>query len=144
MSTASKCIAECFGTFCLVFAGTGAIVVNDAHGGDITHVGIALTFGLIVMAMIYSIGELSGAHINPAVTVAFWVARRFKGNLVAPYIVAQCSGALLASLTLSALYWEHDTLGATLPAGSVVPGVYIRNLADHDPDVRHPSRQQWQ
>lgn len=112
-----KVIAETFGTYCLVFAGTGAIVINDIHG-SVSHVGIALTFGLIVTAMIYSVGEISGAHINPAVTIGFWIARRFEGRHVIPYIGGQLVGALLASMTLRALFWEHEGLGGTLPAGS--------------------------
>ncbi len=114
-----KLYAEAFGTFCLVFAGTGAIVVNDVAGGSITHVGIALTFGLIVLAMIYSVGDISGAHLNPAVTLGFFAARRFPGREVLPYIASQCAGALGASGLLRALFPEHGTLGATLPAGTV-------------------------
>lgn len=112
-----KCVAEAIGTFALVFAGTGAIVINDVSQGAISHVGIALTFGLVVMAMIYAIGDVSGAHINPAVTMAFWVARRFDGRHVVPYIAAQLLGALVASGVLRVLFLEHATLGATLPAG---------------------------
>ena len=117
MSLVSRCIAECFGTFCLVFAGTGAIVTNDLHGGVIGHVGVALTFGLVVMVMIYAIGKLSGAHINPAVTIGFWVARKFPGTKVLPFVGAQSIGAILASLVLSILFQEHITLGATIPSG---------------------------
>ena len=95
-----KLAAEAFGTFCLVFAGTGAIVVNDSHGGVVTHVGVALTFGLIVLAMIYSLGDVSGCHLNPAVTLGFFAARRFEWRLVVPYILAQCCGAFLASFVL--------------------------------------------
>lgn len=72
--------AEILGTFALVFAGTGAIVINEISGGAITHVGIALTFGLIVLAMIYTVGDISGAHLNPAVTLGFWAARRMSGR----------------------------------------------------------------
>ncbi len=115
-----KYIAEFFGTFALVFAGTGAIIINDVSGGVITHVGIALTFGLVVMAVIYAIGDISGAHLNPAVSFAFWASRRFSGRSVLPYIISQCFGAFLASLTLRVLFMEHPTLGSTLPAGSVV------------------------
>ena len=111
-------LAECFGTFCLVFAGTGAIVVNELTGGAVTHVGVALTFGLIVLAMIDSLGDVSGCHINPAVTIGFWVARRFEGWLVGPYVVAQCLGAVLASLCLKFLLPRSQTLGMTKPAGS--------------------------
>ena len=114
-----KLAAEFIGTFCLVFAGTGAIVINDVSGGTVSHVGIAVTFGLVVMAMIYTLGDISGAHLNPAVTLGFFVARRFEGRLVFPYIVSQFFGAVLASLSLSVLFAQHTTLGSTLPAGSV-------------------------
>jgi len=106
------------GTFALVFAGTGAIVVNEAASGVITHVGIALTFGLIVLAMIYTFGDISGAHLNPAVTVGFWAARRLPGHDVFPYIGSQLIGALLASGLLRLLFPASKLLGATLPAGS--------------------------
>ena len=112
------CFAEFLGTAALVFAGTGAIVINDVSGGPITHVGVAMTFGLIVLAMIYTLGDISGAHLNPAVTLAFWRARRFEGARVLPYLGSQLGGALLASGLLRALFPTHATLGATLPAGS--------------------------
>src|SRR4051812_33657914 len=89
-----KFAAEMFGTFALVFAGTGAIVINDVSGNIITHVGIALTFGLIVLAMIYAVGDVSGCHLNPAVTLGFFLARRFEGRLVVPYIASQFLGAI--------------------------------------------------
>jgi len=111
--------AEAFGTFCLVFAGTGAIVVDQATGGTLTHPGIALTFGLVVLAMIYAIGDVSGCHINPAVTVGLWAARRFDGRLVVPYVASQCAGGLLASLVVRLLFPQSDTLGATLPGGGL-------------------------
>lgn len=114
----NRYLAEFLGTFALIFAGTGAIIINDVTQGTVTHPGVALTFGLIVMAMIYAIGDISGAHINPAVTLAFWVARRFPGRDVGPYLVAQFLGGVLASVVLRFLFPEHDTLGATLPAGS--------------------------
>ena len=90
-----KYLSEFIGTYGLVFCGTGAIIVNDLTGGTISHLGIAITFGLIVMAMIYAFGEISGAHINPAVTIAFWFSGRFAGREVAPYIIAQLFGAIL-------------------------------------------------
>lgn len=105
------------GTYIMVFAGTGAIIVNDVYG-SVSHLGIGLTFGLVVMAVIYSIGSISGAHINPAVSIAFWVSKRFSGKEVLPYIVSQFLGAILASLTLSFMFPQHELLGATLPAGS--------------------------
>lgn len=113
-------LAELLGTFALVFAGTGAIIINDISGGAVTHVGVALVFGMIVTAMIYAVGDVSGAHLNPAVTVGFFLARRFPAKRIAPYVASQCAGALLASLTLYCLFPSHPTLGATLPAGSAM------------------------
>src|SRR4249920_2892375 len=111
-----KLFAEFFGTFALVFAGTGAIIINDVTGGSVTHVGVALTFGLVVLAMIYAVGDVSGCHLNPAVTLAFFVSHRFAGRMVAPYIASQCLGGILASLSLRLMFPSHPTLGATLPA----------------------------
>jgi hypothetical protein len=105
-----KLAAECLGTFALLFAGTGAIVIDDVTGGAVSHVGVALTFGLIVLAMIYTIGEVSGAHLNPAVTLGFFAARRFPGRSVLAYVGSQCAGALLASLCLRLLFPGHATL----------------------------------
>ena len=115
-----KLAAEVFGTFSLVFAGTGAIIINDVSGGTISHVGVAFTFGLIVLAMIYALGDVSGCHLNPAVTLGFFAARRFEWQRVMPYILAQCAGALLASLALRAMFPSHPTLGATLPADTAI------------------------
>jgi aquaporin Z len=113
-----KYIAEALGTFALVFCGTGAIVVNEITGGTITHVGIAVTFGLIVMAMIYTIGDKSGAHLNPAVTIAFTLYSVFPAREVLPYILSQVTGAFIASFALWFLFPDSVYLGATLPAGS--------------------------
>ena len=113
-----KCAAELFGTFCLVFAGTGAIMVNAAHGGVIGHVGIAVTFGLVVLAMIYTIGDVSGAHLNPAVTLGFVAAGRLGVVAVLPYVTSQLLGAFVASATLRLMFPEQRSLGATLPAGA--------------------------
>src|SRR5438128_1885602 len=99
-----KLVAEFFGTFCLVFAGTGAIVIDSVSDGTVSHVGVALTFGLIVLAMIYTIGDISGAHINPAVTIGFFVARRFEARNVLPYVISQCAGAFVASMVLRFLF----------------------------------------
>ena len=115
----NRFVAEAIGTFALVFAGTGAIVVNDLSQGAISHVGVALTFGLVVMAMIYAIGDISGAHLNPAVTLGFWLAARFPREDVVPYIASQLTGALTASVLVRGVFGAHSTLGATLPAGSV-------------------------
>ncbi len=118
-------MAEAVGTFCLVFAGTGAIVVNDLTGGTVTHVGIALTFGLVVFAMIAAFGEVSGAHLNPAVSVGLALARRFRARDVPGYVVAQLLGAFAASGLLRMLFPSSSTLGATLPAGSAWPALAV-------------------
>ncbi len=123
-----KLYAEAFGTYALVFAGTGAIVVNAQSGGQITHLGVALTFGLVVMAMISAMGDVSGAHFNPAVTLGFWLARRFDARLVWPYIAAQLLGAVGASLTLRVLFPHSLTLGATLPSGSDTQSFLLETL----------------
>ena len=114
-----KLFAEFLGTFALVFAGTGAIVVNQVSAGSIGHAGIALTFGLIVLAMIYTFGDVSGAHFNPAVTVAFAAAGRFAWREVTGYVLAQLLGAFGASGIMRFLFRENETLGATLPAGAM-------------------------
>jgi MIP family channel proteins len=111
-------LAEVIGTFSLVFAGTGAIVIDNITG-KVTSVGISLTFGLVVMAMIYAIGDVSGAHINPAVTIGFWISRRMPGTSVVPYIASQLIGAFAASVLLLVMF--HDsTLGATHPTGPLL------------------------
>jgi aquaporin Z len=106
------------GTFCLVFAGTGAIIINTASGGAVTHAGIAMTFGLIVLAMIYAVGDISGAHLNPAVSIAFYAAGRLTPTNLLPYIGSQIAGAFAASAILKCLFPVDQTLGATLPAGA--------------------------
>lgn len=117
-------LAEAIGTFALVFAGTGAIIV-DAQTGALGHVGIALTFGLVVMAAIYAVGEVSGAHINPAVTIAFWASGRFPGRRVLPYVGGQVAGALAASGMLWLIFPGTATLGATVPAGSAMQSLLL-------------------
>jgi aquaporin Z len=123
-----KCAAEFIGTFALVFAGTGAIVVNEVSHGAITHVGIALTFGLIVLVMIYTLGDISGAHINPAVTIGFWLARRMNGREVSAYVATQCAGALAASGVMRVLFPENRLLGATQPAGTALQSFILELL----------------
>lgn len=115
-----KYIAEMIGTFTLVFCGTGAIIINEQTAGEVSSFGIAVTFGLIVMAMIYSIGNISGAHINPAVTIAFAVSKKFPKKQVIPYIAFQLAGALFASIILKFLFPENVMLGATNPHGTAM------------------------
>jgi aquaporin Z len=110
--------SELLGTFVLVFTGTGAVVVNEVHSGAVTHVGVALTFGLVVLALVYALGDVSGAHLNPAVTLGFTLAGRFHARRVASYVLAQCAGAVLASLALRLLFLGEQTgLGVTSPNG---------------------------
>lgn len=113
-----KSVSEMLGTFALVFCGTGAIVIDKFTGGAVSHVGVAITFGLIVMAMIYGLGEISGAHLNPAVSIAFTLAGRLPAKALAPYIAGQIAGAFLASVVLRLLFPSDQLLGATLPIGS--------------------------
>ena len=113
-------ISEIIGTFSLVFCGTGAMVINDFTGGTVTHVGVAITFGLIVMGMIYAFGDISGAHMNPAVTIGFAYAKKFPWKEVPAYVLAQLIGAFLASGILLYLFPESQTLGATLPGLSAL------------------------
>lgn len=123
-----KYISEFLGTFCLVFAGTGAIVINQTSGGVISHVGIALTFGLVVMAMIYTFGDISGAHLNPAVTCGFVAARRMPAVEGVRYIAAQIAGAIAASASLHLLFPQSATLGITLPAGPATQSFVLEFL----------------
>jgi aquaporin Z len=113
-----KYLAEAIGTFALVFCGTGAIIINAQTNNAITGVGIAITFGLIVTAMIYTLGDISGAHLNPAVTLAFWVAKEFEGKEILPYMLSQATGAFAASAALKFLFPTSATLGETTPNGS--------------------------
>lgn len=117
LSTRNLFIAEFFGTFCLLFAGCSAIVVDDLYGGVISHVGISIVFGLVVLAMIYTIGDISGAHINPAVTLGFWKAGRLEGRHVPVYIAAQLSGAITAIAILKIIFPSHSKLAPALLSG---------------------------
>lgn len=134
MTLLKKCVAEFLGAFTIVLGGCGAISVNQISGGAITHVGIATSFGLIVMTMIYAVGHVSGAHFNPAVTLAFSAQRHFPKRQIIPYIVAQCLGSITASLihliTLTPVLAVTVPgavldLGVTQPAGGAFVTAFI-------------------
>ena len=110
-----EALAEGVGTFILVFAGTGAVMVNSISNGAVSHLGISFVFGGVVTALIYCIGHISGAHLNPAVTLAFWTSGFFPRRRVIPYIVAQLLGAIVASSFLRSSLGMVNNLGATLP-----------------------------
>lgn len=111
--------AEMIGTFALVFAGCGAMMVDRITGGAIGHAGIAATFGLVIMVMIYATGHICGAHFNPAVTVAFAVVRRFPWRQVPAYVAGQCVAAIAAAFLLRVVLGDVAQIGATAPAGSL-------------------------
>ncbi len=114
-------IGELIGTFAMVFCGCGAMTINEITNGSISHVGVAITWGLIVMAMIYAFGEISGAHFNPAVTVAFAFAKKFSWSDVPKYILFQAIGAFLAIVMLWILFPESHSFGHTYPAEGFEP-----------------------
>ena len=106
--------AEFIGTFAMVFCGTAAMAVNETTGA-VAHEGVAITWGLIVMVMIYAFGEQSGAHFNPAVTVSFALANRFSWKKVPSYVVTQATAAIAASMAVKAILPNSDIIGATIP-----------------------------
>lgn len=112
-------ISEFLGTYAIVFFGTGAVVVNQQTNDILGHLGVCVVWGLVVMVMIYALGNISGAHFNPAVTLGFWVAKRFPIAEVVPYSVSQFAGAAAASATISILFPTNELLGATLPTGTI-------------------------
>ena len=114
-----RTLAEAIGTFFLVLIGPGAAMVDAYSGGVVGHAGVALAFAFVVLAMVYALGHISGAHINPAVTLALWSVGRFRGRDVLPYAVAQCAGAILAALALVAVLGPVGKEGATLPTVGV-------------------------
>jgi aquaporin NIP len=111
-------LAELMGTFALVLCGTGAIIIDQQFGGVVTHAGVSLTWGTIITVMIYVFGNTSGAHINPAVSIAFTLAGRFSIKKLPGYIISQLTGALLASFTLKFLFPANKLLGGTMPSGT--------------------------
>jgi aquaporin NIP len=114
---ARRALAEGLAAFALVFAGCGAIVADAVYDGALGSVGVALVFGLVIMVMVYAVGHLSGAHINPAVTLAFTLTRHFPGREAAAYVTAQMVGAVAGALALAAIWTDHPAdLGATIPS----------------------------
>jgi aquaporin Z len=111
-----RLMAEGIGTFFLVLIGPGAVMVNAYSGGAIGYTGVALAFAFVVTAMVYALGHLSGAHINPAVTIGFWSVRRFPAREVGPYVLAQVLGAVAACAFLRAVLGPVGHVGATLPS----------------------------
>ncbi len=124
MKHSRELLAEFIGTFVLIFAGTGAVMVDQLSNGAVTHLGISIVFGAVVTALIYSLGHISGAHFNPAVTLAFWSSGFFRRNLVLPYILAQVLGAISASVLLRICLGSVGNLGATIPRN----GDWIQSL----------------
>jgi len=120
-----KYFAELIGTFALVFCCTGAAIINEVSGDTITHVGIAITCGLIVACMIYAVGDISGSHLNPVVTFGFWLAKEFPTKDLLPYMLSQTAGAFMASAILKFLFPASSTLGETLPSGTAMQSFII-------------------
>lgn len=111
-----RALAEGIGTYFLVLIGTGTVMTAAISEGSIGVAGIAAAFGLVVAAMIYAVGHISGAHINPAVSLGFYSVGKLSGSELASYVVAQCLGATLASATLRLLLGPVASLGATVPS----------------------------
>jgi glycerol uptake facilitator-like aquaporin len=128
-SLARRCFAEALATFALVFAGCGAIVLDSERGASLGVTGIAAAFGLVIMAMIYATGHLSGAHINPAVSAAFSVTRHFPPREAAAYVPSQLVGAVAGALLLRVL-WDGTPadLGATVPSVGVGSGLVYETV----------------
>lgn len=123
-----KYLAEFIGTFALVFCGTGAIIVNQQTGGSLGLIGIALAFGLIISAMIYIFGNISGAHINPSVTIALTIGKLMTKKEASIYILAQIFGAVFASGLLKFMFPENLTLGATIPSGELLQSFILETV----------------
>lgn len=128
MNVWNRIFSEFVGTFCLVFFGCGAVAVDGIYGGVLGSVGVSLAFGLVIMIMIYAVGNISGAHFNPAVTIGFFFARRLKAKRIAPYILSQFAGALSAAGVLRLLFPESQGLGMTEPAGGLWTSALVEVL----------------
>ena len=115
-----KYLSEFLGMFILLFVGTGAVVVNQQTNGALGLQGIAAVWGLVIIALIYAFGDISGTHINPAVTIAFALDKRFEWREVSPYLISQLSGAFAATGLLKLLFPDNKTLGITMPSGSEI------------------------
>ena len=123
-----KYLAEFLGTFILVFFGTGSVIVNEQYNGALGLVGISLTFGIIIIAIIYSLGSISGAYINPAVTIALWFGKLIDRKEALLYVLAQFFGAIIASLLLKFIFPNNLGLGATNPSGSIMQTAIIETI----------------
>jgi MIP family channel proteins len=120
-------LAEFIGTFSLVVVGCGAIAVQEQTGA-VTHLGVAISFGLVVMATISAVGHISGVHLNPAVTLDFAVTRHFPWRSTNGYFLAQFAGATIAAFLLRILFGPTVTLGVTLPSGNILQSVLMETL----------------
>lgn len=118
-------LAEAFGTMMLVVIGCGAMALNDATGGAIGHANVCLIFGVTVSILVLALGHISSCHINPSVTIALWLEKRFEGRKVLPYIGAQIIGAIIGGLALRMFFSENSNLGATIPTLSMQPAFTI-------------------
>lgn len=108
-------LAEAFGTMILIIIGCGAMALNETTGGAVGHFAVCLTFGVVVAVLVISLGHISSCHINPSVSIALWLEKRFEGKKVLPYIGAQIAGAIIGSVILKMIFPSSKTLGATLP-----------------------------
>lgn len=127
MNMFRKLVAEFIGTFALVFAGAGA-VVDNALTGKLGQIGIAMSFGLVVAVLVYSLGHISKAHFNPAVTIGFASVGKFEKNMVLPYITVQMGGAILASALLFIMFGNSGNLGITLPSGTWMQSFILETI----------------
>jgi len=120
-----KYLVEFIGTFALVFCGTGAVIVDQQTNGSLGLIGISLVFGIIITAMIYIFGNISGTHINPAVTIGLVIGKAISKKDAIYYVMFQVLGAILASVLLRFMFKENEFLGGTLPSGDIVQSVLI-------------------